>query len=86
MEYLALSRVATGDVLATVLEEMPPFPEKESSLLTKLKKKKPQVEETVTAQEKKSRPQAIMHDSNSLPVRIYLTSLHALCSVSAVYA
>ena len=30
-EYLALSRVASLDVLATVLEEMPPFPEKESS-------------------------------------------------------
>jgi len=41
-EYLALSRVATLDVLATVLEEMPPFPEKESSgLLNLLKKKRP---------------------------------------------
>ena len=28
---------------ATVLEEMPPFPERESSLLAKLKKKKPAV-------------------------------------------
>ena len=27
-EYLALSKHATLDVLATVLEEMPPFPEK----------------------------------------------------------
>ena len=41
-EYLALSRTATLDVLATVLEEMPPFPEKESSgLLNLLKKKRP---------------------------------------------
>ena len=41
-EYLALSRVASLDVLATVLEEMPPFPEKESSgLLNLLKKKRP---------------------------------------------
>jgi len=41
-EYLALSKVATLDVLATVLEEMPPFPEKESSgLLNLLKKKRP---------------------------------------------
>jgi len=41
-EYLALSRVATLDVLAAVLEEMPPFPEKESSgLLNLLKKKRP---------------------------------------------
>jgi len=41
-EYLALSKVATLDVLATVLEEMPPFPEKETSgLLNLLKKKRP---------------------------------------------
>lgn len=41
VEYLALSRVASTDVLATVLEEMPPFPERESSILAILKKKKP---------------------------------------------
>ena len=40
VEYLQLSSIATQDVLATVLEEMPPFPERESSLLAKLKKKK----------------------------------------------
>jgi len=40
LEYLQLSSIATQDVLATVLEEMPPFPERESSLLAKLKKKK----------------------------------------------
>ena len=40
VEYLQLSNIATQDVLATVLEEMPPFPERESSLLAKLKKKK----------------------------------------------
>lgn len=40
VEYLQLSKVASQDVLATVLEEMPPFPERESSLLAKLKKKK----------------------------------------------
>ena len=41
-EYLALGRVTTLDVLATVLEEMPPFPEKEScGLLNLLKKKRP---------------------------------------------
>ena len=41
-EYLALSKFATLDVLATVLEEMPPFPEKEScGLLNLLKKKRP---------------------------------------------
>lgn len=41
-EYLQLSKVTSLDVLATVLEEMPPFPEKESSgLLNLLKKKRP---------------------------------------------
>ncbi|KXJ10809.1 AP-2 complex subunit alpha-2 [Exaiptasia diaphana] len=41
LEYFRLSTVASPDVLATVLEEMPPFPERESSILAKLKKKKP---------------------------------------------
>ncbi|RXM30039.1 AP-2 complex subunit alpha-2 [Acipenser ruthenus] len=50
VEYLRLSSIASTDILATVLEEMPPFPERESSILTKLKKKKgpgkvPDVEE-----------------------------------------
>ena len=40
-EYLQLSIVASKDVLATVLEEMPSFPERESSILAVLKKKKP---------------------------------------------
>lgn len=41
-EYLALSKIASLDVLATVLEEMPPFPEKEvGGLLNLLKKKRP---------------------------------------------
>uniref|UniRef100_A0A3Q1GVC6 AP-2 complex subunit alpha n=1 Tax=Acanthochromis polyacanthus TaxID=80966 RepID=A0A3Q1GVC6_9TELE len=40
VEYLKLSCIASTDILATVLEEMPPFPERESSILAKLKKKK----------------------------------------------
>jgi len=41
-EYLALSKISSLDVLATVLEEMPPFPEKESSgILNLLQKKRP---------------------------------------------
>ncbi|XP_054626918.1 AP-2 complex subunit alpha-2-like isoform X2 [Dunckerocampus dactyliophorus] len=40
VEYLRLSCIATTDILATVLEEMPPFPERESSILAKLKRKK----------------------------------------------
>ncbi|CAH1787764.1 unnamed protein product [Owenia fusiformis] len=41
IEYLQLTSVTSTDVLATVLEEMPAFPERESSILAKLKKKKP---------------------------------------------
>ena len=41
LEYSQLSSKASQDVLATVLEEMPPFPERESSILAKLMKKKP---------------------------------------------
>lgn len=48
-EYLALSKVASPDILATVLEEMPPFPERESSILAILKKKKPGVTDTVSS-------------------------------------
>lgn len=47
MEYLGLSKVASTEVLATVLEEMPPFPERESSILAMLKKKKPGLSEKV---------------------------------------
>lgn len=36
---------ARSSVQATVLEEMPPFPERESSILAKLKKKKPESKE-----------------------------------------
>ena len=38
---------------ATVLEEMPPFPERESSILAKLKKKKPTVAESTENKEHK---------------------------------
>lgn len=40
-EYLRLSEVCNPTVLATVLEVMPPFPEKQSPLLVRLKQKKP---------------------------------------------
>jgi len=41
VEYLQLSQIASPEVLACVLEEMPPFTERESSILATLKKKKP---------------------------------------------
>lgn len=47
-EYYALSKVSP-DILATVLEEMPPFPERESSILAILKKKKPGVSDAISA-------------------------------------
>lgn len=52
LEYLKLSTVASPDVLATVLEEMPPFPERESSILAKLKKKKQEKTGMVEKEEK----------------------------------
>jgi AP-2 complex subunit alpha len=48
VEYLQLTSITTTDVLATVLEEMPPFPERESSILATLKKKKPGMTSGVT--------------------------------------
>ncbi|RNA15633.1 AP-2 complex subunit alpha-2 isoform X1 [Brachionus plicatilis] len=45
VEYLQLSMIADADVLATVLEEMPSFAERESSILSSiLQKKKPPVD------------------------------------------
>ncbi|XP_031689642.1 AP-2 complex subunit alpha-2 isoform X1 [Oncorhynchus kisutch] len=55
VEYLKLSSIASTDVLATVLEEMPPFPERESSILAKLKKKKGPGAVTVELEDGKER-------------------------------
>jgi hypothetical protein len=44
IEYLKLSEVCSPTVLATVLEIMPPYPEKQSPLLVRLKQKKPLME------------------------------------------
>lgn len=46
-EYHNLSEGVSVDVLATVLEEMPPFPERESSILATLKKKSGRIQDTV---------------------------------------
>lgn len=63
-EYLQLSIIASSDVLATVLEEMPAFPERESSILAVLKKKKPgRVPETDITKENKS-PTPITNHNN----------------------
>ncbi|KAK2089397.1 AP-2 complex subunit alpha-2 [Saguinus oedipus] len=43
MEYLWLSTMASTYILATVLKEMSPFPERESSILAKPKKKIPNI-------------------------------------------
>lgn len=57
LEYLKLSTVASPDVLATVLEEMPPFPERESSILAKLKKKKKEKAGILDKEEKAEPPE-----------------------------
>ncbi|XP_074660893.1 AP-2 complex subunit alpha-2-like [Tubulanus polymorphus] len=64
IEYLQLSSVASADVLATVLEEMPPFPERESSILAKLKKKKPAVKDNVDL---KDRPVHVNNTESTEP-------------------
>lgn len=66
MEYLRLSTVASTDILATVLEEMPPFPERESSILAKLKKKKGP--STVTDLEETKRERSIDVNGGPEPV------------------
>ncbi|UJR25875.1 hypothetical protein I4U23_007225 [Adineta vaga] len=43
-EYLRLSEISNPSVLATILEIMPPYPEKQSPLLVRLKQKKPLTE------------------------------------------
>ncbi|ESO97508.1 hypothetical protein LOTGIDRAFT_203023 [Lottia gigantea] len=68
IEYLQLSSKATADVLATVLEEMPPFPERESSILAKLKKKKPSSvpeNSTETTKEPKAMPAAQINSDST---------------------
>jgi len=82
VEYLTLSRVAGADVLATVLEEMPPYAEKESSLLTKLKSKKPQgaggEEGGVAGRERKHHPSAVVKESAvRAPVDSALVQAHS---------
>ncbi|GAU98224.1 hypothetical protein RvY_09400 [Ramazzottius varieornatus] len=72
VEYLQLSNIASADILATVLEEMPAFPERESSILAKLKKKK-ELPDNVESPSKEHRhlPQAIVNsaDGASSPER-----------------
>ena len=59
--FLKLSEFSNGDMLATVLEEMPPFPERESSILAKLKKKKPAAARVIeeNAQEEKKQIKSV---------------------------
>ncbi|XP_022652524.1 AP-2 complex subunit alpha-like [Varroa jacobsoni] len=65
-EYLSLSQKVSSDVLATVLEEMPPFPERESSILATLRKKKP-VPGVENEKERATRPilQAVTNSGDS---------------------
>ena len=48
VEYLRLSQIAGADVLATVLEEMPPFIERESSILSNILQKKKPIVDAIT--------------------------------------
>ena len=70
VEYLQLTQVTSSDVLATVLEEMPPFPERESSILAILKKKKPGISESASGAPSKGELKGsimnYMNDSNNV--------------------
>ncbi|XP_055341645.1 AP-2 complex subunit alpha-like [Paramacrobiotus metropolitanus] len=66
VEYLQLSKIASVDILATVLEEMPAFPERESSILAKLKKKKELPDDLDTPKEAKHLPQAIVNNNDAV--------------------
>jgi len=63
-EYLHLSLVTSTDVLATVLEEMPPFAEKESSILAVLKKKSGRMRDQEAQREAKL-PLAVKDTNNA---------------------
>ncbi|UJR23024.1 hypothetical protein I4U23_026050 [Adineta vaga] len=64
-EYLRLSEICSPTVLATVLEIMPPYPEKQSPLLVRLKQKKPLME-AETGTEQPTTPSAHTDDGPKL--------------------
>jgi AP-2 complex subunit alpha len=66
IEYLQLSQIADADVLATVLEEMPSFAERESSILSSiLQKKKPPTETGGLKEEKHTNSHSLVASSDS---------------------
>ena len=67
-------------VQATVLEEMPPFPERESSILAKLKKKRPEKADTVEPKDLKVAAAPPQINSNS----VNDTQQHATLKVSQI--
>ncbi|XP_065448089.1 AP-2 complex subunit alpha-2 isoform X8 [Chrysemys picta bellii] len=75
VEYLRLSTIASTDILATVLEEMPPFPERESSILAKLKKKKGPGTVTDLEEIKKERNSDVNGGTESTPVNASTVAL-----------
>ena len=85
VEYLQLSNIASADILATVLEEMPAFPERESSILAKLKKKKELPDNVETpSKEHRHLPQAIVNSTDGVSVsrKLHVSVLYDLCHVS----
>ncbi|XP_066999105.2 AP-2 complex subunit alpha [Anabrus simplex] len=73
-EYLQLSIIASTDVLATVLEEMPAFPERESSILAVLKKKKPGRVPENEVREGKSPGPMVNHQTEPAPAQAPTTN------------
>lgn len=79
VEYLKLSQVADVDVLATVLEEMPSFPERESSILSSiLQKKKPPSEIQHAKEESGGRHNGSSNETPVARVRLSFAN-YSLC-------
>ncbi|XP_012816236.1 AP-2 complex subunit alpha-2 isoform X2 [Xenopus tropicalis] len=83
VEYLRLSSIASNDILATVLEEMPPFPERESSILAKLKKKKGPSTVTDLEETKKEKSNS---DLNGITEHAPLSTTQPVFEDKATYA
>lgn len=69
VEYAALIDIADSDMMAAVCEEMPPFPERESSILAKLKKKKQVDDGEPPTPTREKMPQAQVKAADTIPAK-----------------
>ncbi|EDV28677.1 uncharacterized protein TRIADDRAFT_19420 [Trichoplax adhaerens] len=72
LEYLRMTNVASSEVLNTVLEVMPPFPERDSSILAKLQKKKSVISNKNLADGKVENSEGVILLNLTLIIALYL--------------